>query len=180
MYFLSESFYHIYNRGNNRERIFFQYRNYNYFKGKLKKYLLPFVDIISWCLMPNHFHLLIKTKSKDFSNERFIASLSVLLSFYAKAINKQENRTGSLFARKTKAKIIERERDVYSCINYIHQNPVDGKLVKKMEDYEFSSFAEYAGKQKDALVKREIVDELMGKKNDCHLKGDCRRKTTAT
>ena len=72
MYFLSESFYHIYNRGNNRERIFFQYRNYNYFKEKLKKYLLPFVDVISWCLMPNHFHGIIEIKSDVRKDAQFV------------------------------------------------------------------------------------------------------------
>jgi len=51
--------YHIYNQGNNRQRIFFQQKNYLFFIQKIRSYLLPYADVLAWCLMPNHFHLLV-------------------------------------------------------------------------------------------------------------------------
>jgi len=48
--------YHIYNQGNNRQQIFFEKENYYFFLRKMSTHLLPYADIIAWCLMPNHFH----------------------------------------------------------------------------------------------------------------------------
>src|SRR5690606_24948447 len=56
MDFYSEQLFHIYNQGNNRRVLFFTDENYQYFLWKMRAYLLPFGDFVSWCLMPNHFH----------------------------------------------------------------------------------------------------------------------------
>ncbi|MFA5463901.1 MAG: hypothetical protein WC265_07490, partial [Dysgonamonadaceae bacterium] len=57
--------YHIYNQGNNRQRIFFREENYTFFLQKMKKYLLPYCDILAWCLMPNHFHWMVYVHSTE-------------------------------------------------------------------------------------------------------------------
>lgn len=59
-----DTFYHIYNRGNNKEKIFYKDSNYIFFLQKFDSYLSPYLDLYSYCLLPNHFHLLIKTKSE--------------------------------------------------------------------------------------------------------------------
>lgn len=100
---VESSFYHIFNRGNNRQAIFFKRDNYLYFLKKTRKYLLPYLDILSYCLMPNHFHFLVLTKS-DFLHKEFSNSLKIMLRSYTRAINKQEDRTGSLFQQNTKIK----------------------------------------------------------------------------
>ena len=51
--------YHIYNQGNNRQKIFFNRENYFFFLGKMKEYIMPYADIMAWCLMPNHFHWMV-------------------------------------------------------------------------------------------------------------------------
>jgi len=56
MDFYPDQLFHIFNQGNNRRKIFFRHENYRYFLWKMRAYLLPFGDFISWCLMPNHFH----------------------------------------------------------------------------------------------------------------------------
>lgn len=71
MHFNAGEIYHVYNRGNNRQTIFFNDKNYLYFLGKVKKYLYPNCDILAWCLMPNHFHFLIH------ANERSCAKVKV-------------------------------------------------------------------------------------------------------
>lgn len=140
MLFTPENIYHVYNRGNNRQLIFFEERNYVYFLDKLKKHVSKYSDIICYCLMPNHFHFLIQVKSivndKELNNE-----IAVMLRSYTRAINIQENRTGSLFQQKTKAKNVRSYANVY--FNYIHQNPLRAGIADKIEDWKHSSFGEY-------------------------------------
>lgn len=59
MQFEKYHIYHIYNQGNNSQKIFFSRENYLFFLRKIKIYILPYTDIISWCLMPNHFHFMV-------------------------------------------------------------------------------------------------------------------------
>jgi len=62
--------YHYFNQGNNQVKIFFANKNYNYLLNKVKKYCLPHLDIIAFCLMPNHFHFLVIPK-QEYSEEKF-------------------------------------------------------------------------------------------------------------
>ena len=62
MIFETEHLYHIYNQGNNKQKIFFSRENYLYFLQKINKHIRPHVDVLAWCLMPNHFHLLVYVK----------------------------------------------------------------------------------------------------------------------
>ena len=145
--------YHVFNRGNNKEIIFPQPQNYHYFIKGIEKYIKPCCDILAWCLMPNHFHFLIHAnqtstpiiKDGSFERQKFSQGIKQLLSSYTKAINKQENRTGSLFQQKTKALCVSDRDQNYerTAFHYIHQNPLKARLVERMEDWEFSSFREY-------------------------------------
>ncbi|MDJ0735713.1 MAG: transposase [Nostocaceae cyanobacterium] len=89
----SGNFYHIYNRGNNRENIFLERENYLYFLKLVKLHLITnAVDILSYCLMPNHYHFLVYLRDETLSNAMKSLSLA-----YTKAINKRCNRSGVLF-----------------------------------------------------------------------------------
>ncbi|MFV0590579.1 MAG: transposase [Draconibacterium sp.] len=59
MQFEKDHIFHIYNQGNNRQKLFFERENYLFFLRKIKTYILPYADILAWCLMPNHFHLMV-------------------------------------------------------------------------------------------------------------------------
>lgn len=141
--------YHIYNRGNQKQTLFFSEDNCIYFLKKVNQYISPTADILSWCLMPNHFHLLIHANERSVEPiqhgslqcQRFSNGIRMLLSSYTKAINKQEGKTGNLFQQKTKAKEILRtdEWQLLIAFHYIYQNPLKAKLVSKMEDWRFSS-----------------------------------------
>ena len=65
MHFEEGYIYHIYNQGNNKQRLFFNRDNYLFFLRKIKVHLLPYVDILAWCLMPNHFHLMVLVNSAE-------------------------------------------------------------------------------------------------------------------
>src|SRR5690625_3170448 len=101
MDFLEETyFYHIFNRGNNKQPIFLEDANYFYFLKLVKKHILPIADIYSYCLLNNHFHLLVKIKEECEKNPS--QSFSNLFNAYSKAFNKRYKRTGSLDRKSTR------------------------------------------------------------------------------
>jgi putative transposase len=114
MKFEEDNLYHIYNRGNNKQQIFFNAENYLYFLYKMRAYLRPHCDILAYCLMPNHFHFLINTNNQSvitktvgsFEKNVLSEGIRILLSSYTQAINKQEKRVGSLFTQNTKCKCL--------------------------------------------------------------------------
>ena len=65
MIFKEGHIYHIFNQGNNKEQVFFTRENYIYFLHKITQYILPYADILAWCIMPNHFHLMVYVNSID-------------------------------------------------------------------------------------------------------------------
>ncbi len=149
---------HVYNRGNNKQQVFFNENHYHYFLNKINKHIASVSDIIAYCLMPNHFHLLVHVNEKS-GIEKKIGSLvsnelqngfRILQSSYASAINKEYGRTGSIFQQNTKFKLLSSQcnhsyEGTYAevCFHYIHQNPLKAGLVIKLEDWSFSSFKEY-------------------------------------
>jgi len=188
--------YHIYNRGNNSQQIFYNRENYLFFLKKIKLYVTPYADILAWCLMPNHFHLMVYinrttielseqvTESPQLTRRRlFNESISILLRSYTRAINKQENRTGSLFQHRTKSICltevsgttpawfqseygtivnIDEPEKAYpqTCFNYIHQNPVNAGLVSNAGEWEFSSYLDYVGTRNGKLIRCERANEF--------------------
>jgi len=74
MFFEEGNLYHIFNQGNNREKIFFSRDNYIFFLEKIKKYIIPHADIIAWCLMPNHFHLMVYVLGEENSTHTMTSS----------------------------------------------------------------------------------------------------------
>jgi putative transposase len=167
---LNEQF-HIYNRGNNKQRIFFSRANYDFFLGKISKYICPHCDLLSYCLMPNHFHLHIRANQKSLRgrsvNGQRKSALSegirLALSSYAQAINRQNHTTGSLFQQNTRIKSLLTRNHTYdlTCFHYIHQNPLASHLVRKMEDWHYSSFRDYCYLRKDSICNINLGIKLL-------------------
>ena len=177
MFFAPDNQYHIYNRGNNRIPIFYKEENYFYFLRKMQTQLAPYCDLLCWCLMPNHFHLIIN--ANEFSCKERAAfggkpiqeltyRIGTFLSSYAQAINKQNNTTGSLFQQKTKAKSLDtkpqdsRGNYLVNAMHYVHQNPWKAGLVKKIEEWPFSSFPDYCGFRNGKLCNKDLMIALTG------------------
>ena len=201
--------YHIYNQGNNKQKIFYNRENHLFFLKKVKQYILPYADVLAWCLMPNHFHLMVlvneveliqrftqrealnkskpnlsggATSSRTPTVPTLNASIGVILASYTRAINKQQNTTGSLFRSKTKAECINcfkgakpsfiqsnilinnhlhKKQYPQVCFDYIHQNPVKAGLVKTSADWEFSSAKDYAGLRNGKLISKVVAEEFV-------------------
>ncbi len=122
MNFENGHIYHIFNQGNNRQPIFLRNENYHFFFKKIATYIFPFADILAWCLMPNHFHLMVlvndisggATLSRTPTQlpDNFNKSIGIMLASYTRAINNQQFQSGSLFRDKTKAECLSKAEGV--------------------------------------------------------------------
>jgi len=135
--FVADVPYHVIQRGNNKGVIFFSEQDYRFFLETLQegKEKYP-CSIYSYCLLTNHFHLLIEPKEKE--------GVSLLMKFlgvkYVSYINKFHNRTGTLWEGRFKCSLIDRETYFLSCLRYIEMNPVRAGIVKAPELYHWSSY----------------------------------------
>ena len=165
MKFNPNNFYHVFNRGNNKQKIFFQKRNYQFFEGEIKEYICPHCHVLSYCLMPNHFHLLIYLAEQigvvPLGNMQILErKIGTLQSSYTRAINKQENKTGSLFQPKCKMVEISSER-AFACFHYIHQNPLRAGLTQSLVGWDYSSFHEYINNSDKNICSKETAYQLL-------------------
>ena len=145
-------FYHVYHRGNARQQVYFERENYFYFLRRIRLYLRPACEIAAYCLMPNHFHLLVRLAASDFSK-----AMQSLGQSYTNAINKRLERSGALFEGPFQAKHISEESYLLHLSRYIHLNPVAGGLVDSPERWDFSSYRDYIGLRKGTLPRPELV-----------------------
>jgi putative transposase len=181
MHFNKDEFYHLYNRGNNKQPIFFTHANYLFFITKMRTQLQPVCSIISYCLMPNHFHFIIQANEKSVQEKKSFGGkpmqelafrIGKLLSSYSQAINKQRKTSGSLFQQKTKAKLLSeqvmasKENYIESCFFYVHNNPLEAGLVTNLKDWPYSSFLDYTGDRNGTLCNKEILFSLTGLSED--------------
>ena len=160
-----DMFYHLYNRGVNRGLIYFDDENYLFFIRNIKRYLLPVMDIVAYCLMPTHYHLLIfvtegcdytfspndsvDTKRKISPATQAIQKFSIS---YTKAINKRYDRVGPLFQGPYRAKNISTISHSKRIIPYIHENPVHAGLVNTATDWIYSSSKVYEGMEEPGFL----------------------------
>lgn len=151
--FVEGEYYHVYNRGVNRQKIFFEAANYQFFLRRLRKYLLPNeAVIIAYCLMPNHYHLLVRTQSPRFSE-----AMQAFGTSYSKAINKRFHRVGPLFQSRFRAIHVEDESYLLHLSRYIHLNPLQANLVTVLEKWEYSSYLEYSGQRQGTLPDPDVI-----------------------
>lgn len=170
--YVENGFYHLYNRGVEKRRIFLDDQDYRVFLFAIKKCLLPKekwdedasfrprthlgeladeIDLLAHCLMPNHFHLLVKQKTKD-GITKLMSKISTSYSMY---FNKRNNRVGSLFQGVYKAVMVQSDEQLLHLSRYIHLNPVEkGKVaVGQLSKFPYSSYSVYLGQRKVDWVK---------------------------
>ncbi len=184
-----DHFYHVYNRGNNRERIFFVDKNYRYFLQKLNEKLADYVDFYCYCLLPNHFHLLVKVKSEEefqqkvrdtkerdaiFRKDGISKSCDVnaiicerfrrFFIGYSMAVNKQQGRSGSLFQKNFKRIRVDHPDYFDRVVYYIHRNPVRHDLTTDFVNYAWSSYQRILNRKSSRLQKHVILEWFNGAK----------------
>lgn len=184
--YFEQGYYHIYNRGVEKRKIFLDSQDYKVFLNYLKQALLPppkpddirktftlkgasfkgipkqpknynkEIELIAYCLMPNHFHLLIKQENKN-GMESFMRSISTRYSMY---FNKKYKRVGKLFQGHYKAVIVKNDEQLIHLSRYIHLNPKE--YTNNLVD-SYSSYAEYLGIRKTAWINPNIILQVFNK-----------------
>lgn len=146
-------YYHIYNRGINADTIFVNKENKLYFLKLYKKHLIDKVSTFSYCLLNNHFHFLIRIEKEP---KEVSQAFSNLFNAYAKAFNKQQHRTGSLFEKHFKRIRLHNEEYLKKLILYIHLNP-QIHFNENFENFSFSSYPAIISKKKTLLNRKEVI-----------------------
>ena len=181
MHFIPNEIYHVYNRGNDKQTIFFNDNNYIFFLNKVRKEWKRYCEILCYCLMPNHFHFML-VPNEEACNSIYLGNklthlqnlsktIGKTLSSYTKAINIQNKTTGNLFQKKTRSKCLTDfdytenkfvKRDyVITCFYYIHQNPLQADLVKELKKWRYSSFPDYYGYRNGTLCNKTLAIQLL-------------------
>ena len=183
-------YYHIYNRGAGRNKLFFDKSDYRVFLKKYGYYLSPSIETFAWCLIENHFHFLVrlmtaKEKVDFFESNRqkfetgyfhgkispekkpFVASkqISHLMNSYTRYINKKKNRSGTLIEGPFKRIRIIDESNFLNLICYIHRNPIHHNIVKNYLDYHYSSFHDFTNKRGSFTEVDQVISRFGGIKN---------------
>ncbi len=178
---LSEnSFYHIFNRGVEKRKIFLDDQDYKIFIYYLFLYLKPLdkvllaypklplrlqarnlsneIDLISYCLMPNHFHLLLK----QYTKMAFPKLVKQITNAYTEYFNKKYKRTGSLMQGTFKSVKVNTDEQLLHLSRYIHLNPLISGLIKNLGDYSWSSYKDLVSNNQKSLCKNEVLVNLIG------------------
>ncbi len=183
--FAAGNYYHIFNRGNGKNDIFLDDQDYKIFMQRLLENLFPDSEtskvpspldlkykrkklppetfsLICYCLMPNHFHLLIRQNG----NVKVNQLVQKLCTGYAKYFQKKYDHTGHLFQGAFKSIHVDNESYLTWLSAYIHQNPVSAYLVKDPKDYPFSSYLDYIGLRDDRLCEKSPILDKFKTKED--------------
>ena len=178
---LFDTYYHIYNRGVNGENIFIEERNYDLFLNLFEKHITPVCDLFSYCMLRNHFHVSVRTKSEEqiletrktlkvsetfrVSNQdkplgsKYISDqFSNFFNAYAKTINKAYGRTGSLFQHPFGRVPITSDRQFWNVIAYIHQNPQKHGFVKDFRNWKYSSYGIILTEKKTSVNRGKVLE----------------------
>lgn len=175
---VNNELYHVFNRGVARLPIFEDTRDYHRFLDTLYYYQFQgpkpqfsqlkrfknlnfeknkkIVEIICYCLMPNHYHLLIRQLIENGISE-FINKLS---NSYTKHFNIRHDRVGPLLQGQFKAVRIESDEQLMHISRYIHLNPVVSFLVRDLKKYTWSSYLSYIGLSKDKICSMESISSM--------------------
>lgn len=175
---VNNSYYHIFNRGVEKRIIFSNERDHqrfletlyyyqfsgpkpqfstrNRFKNNNFKNNPKIIEIICYCLMPNHFHLLIK----QLKNKGIQEFMQKVINSYTKYYNTKHRRVGHLFQGAFKAVAVEKEEQLLHVSRYIHLNPHAAGITNTLENYPYSSYPHYIGLSYDKLCESNIVLDL--------------------
>ena len=156
--------YHIYNRGTNGETLFREGRNYRHFLRLWAKYVEPIGETYAYCLLTNHFHVLVHIRDQQIGPELNPSRhLSNLFIAYAKAFNKAYGRTGSLFESPFKRKRVDSDRHFGALVVYIHRNPQKHGLVDDFLDWPYSSYGTILSSRATRIQRAAVLDWFGGR-----------------
>jgi len=138
--FANKCFYHIYNRGVAKQKIFLDNEDRQFFLKRIDKYQQKLLSIHCFCLMPNHYHFIVK----QINDNGVLFFFHKLGTSYSKYFNLKYKRVGPLFQGRFKAKLINKDEYITHLSRYIHLNPIEFlDKPESLKDYPFTSFSSY-------------------------------------
>ena len=157
------AFYHVMNRGRGRENIFLSDNDFKYFLHCIEQASIRFnIEVHSYCLMTNHYHLLIKTPDANLGR-----AMKHINGLYTQYFNRVHNTDGALFRGRYKAVLVDADNYLLHVSRYIHRNPIETNipLVEELAKYKWSSYPAFIkrGATPKWLV-RGFIFSLQGKK----------------
>jgi REP element-mobilizing transposase RayT len=157
--FASGCYYHLYNRGANRTSIFLDDRDYYSFLARLKRYAAVHeTAIITYCLMPNHYHLLVRQETDDKSS----LAVQFTCNGYSQFFNRRHERSGTLFQGRFRRILVDNDEYLRCLCRYIHTNPVKDGFALRPELWPYSNYQECVGLRRGTLVDHEFITTLFG------------------
>ena len=152
--------HHVIQKGNNREKGFFDEEDKEKYLLLLKKYTGKWDSpILAYCLMNNHVHLLLKPQKE----EALYKAMQGVTLCYTQHINRKYQRTGRLWESRYHSCIVDKEKYLWAVARYIEQNPVRARIVKKAEDYKYSSAKAHIRGIEDEVLGEELFEERQRK-----------------
>ncbi|MBC36065.1 MAG: hypothetical protein CL663_08510 [Bacteroidetes bacterium] len=158
----SGCYYHIFNRGVDKQNVFFCKEDYELFTIKMEYYLNPVCDILAFTLIPNHYHLLIKV-NEDICPMEFLHQFKRFIICYTGIINNRLKRSGNLFTKPFRRVKVFNDEYLRNLILYIHLNPQNHEVISDYSIYEHSSFRLYLksnSKSKYDWIIKEYFNDL--------------------
>ncbi len=175
--------YHIYNRSINKENIFQKEEYGELFLRKCKKHLLSYFDFEAYCIMPNHFHLLVRVKpisdeilekikwegtSKSMKflrdetphNDFLIDQFKRFFQSFAVIYNRERSRNGSVFQNKFKRILIKDEFKWRYILAYIHHNPIHHGFREVYDDWKFSSYLSFVSNTPTSIAREKVLSRF--------------------
>jgi putative transposase len=185
--------YHIFNHANGFEKVFREAENYRYFLEKYRLYISPIAETYAYCLMPNHFHLVLRIRKREviekiistsnFSKvwnfgkvvveknstsnpplEKYLSKqFANFFSCYTQSFNKSYQRMGSLFVKNFKREPIEERQHFFNAVIYTHRNPIHHHFCDRFEDWEHSSYLEIIHHRSEIVELDKLLKTFGGK-----------------
>ncbi len=160
--------YHIYNKSVGNELLFKTDKDYEFFMKKLKRFILPISNLYAYCLIPNHFHFLLKIKefeaipdliNDEKETEYLTQKFSSFFISYSRSFNNAHKRLGRLFLQPFKRKLVDDEDYYVYMVTYIHRNPIHHGLVSNYSDWKYSSYNLFLQETKNSIEidKEEVL-----------------------
>ena len=154
--------HHIIQRGNRRQQVFFRKEDYEEYLRLLKQYSIKYgLKVVSYCLMPNHVHLIVVPKQK----ESLAQAIGETHRNYTTIINRREKWTGYLWQGRFHSYVLD-ENYLIAAVRYILLNPVRARIVKEAEEYAWSSVKVHLGEEKSSIVEDGLLKEYINDWNN--------------
>ena len=160
--FLAGHYYHVFHHAVGDLNLFRDNRDYQTFLIKYQKFLGEYLRTFAYCLMPNHFHMLVRVQPAQKDADRILQKWSDFLNSYAQGYNRKHQRWGRVFQQGLPRTLIPHEEALIAVLHYIHYNPVKHGFNPNPWDWRYSSLSALVQSAPTRLAREEVLEWFGG------------------